>query len=183
MMISLLFSLLVSLTHWVMAQEQPLESAQHAALMSVYDGLGSSALREHLPTGAHAFFCCAFSGCNLTACPRFSSSSNCNGSQLICVGGKVTHLCGCCEKFNDALLLMLTRGDSQVLVQRAIDWHNSVDDWAIDGARLLVSRRVGFMLDVCSPAIGACFRRDLGSNQLTDTISSTIGQLTALNFL
>jgi hypothetical protein len=96
------------------------------------------------PRGAHTFFLlCAFSaGCNATACPRFSSSSNCTGSQLKCVGGKVTYLCGCCEKFNDALLLMLTRGDSQVLVQRAIEWHNSVDDWAIDGAHSLVSRRV-----------------------------------------
>jgi hypothetical protein len=54
-----------------------------------------------------------------------------------CVGGKVTHLCGCCEKFNDALLLMLTRGDSQVLFNA----------------------------------------------QLTGTIPSTIGQLTALTYL
>jgi hypothetical protein len=49
------FSLLVSLTHWVLAQ-QSLEAAQHAALMSVYDGLGSSALREHLPTQKNSHF-------------------------------------------------------------------------------------------------------------------------------
>jgi hypothetical protein len=53
------FSLLVRLTHWVLAQ-QSLEAAQHAALMSVYDGLGSSALREHLPTEIHIVLLCVF---------------------------------------------------------------------------------------------------------------------------
>jgi hypothetical protein len=46
---------------------------------------------------------------------------------------------------------------SQELEQQPIDWHNSVDDWAIDGAHFLVSRRVGGfsnLLDVRSPAIG-----------------------------
>ena len=32
---------------------------------------------------------------------------------------------------------------SQGLEQQPIDWHNSVDDWAIDGTHLLVRRRVG----------------------------------------
>jgi hypothetical protein len=32
---------------------------------------------------------------------------------------------------------------SQGLEQQPIDWHNSVDDGAIDGAHCLVSRRVG----------------------------------------
>lgn len=46
---------------------------------------------------------------------------------------------------------------AQVLRQHSTDWHNSVDDWAIDGAHSFVRMscgRVQQMLDVRSSAIG-----------------------------
>jgi hypothetical protein len=81
--------------------------------------------------------------------------------------------------------VLLTRVDLQEFEQLSIDWNTFIDDWAIDGAHFLVSRRVGGfsnLLDVRSPAIG-CFRRSLSDNQVSGTIPSTIGQLTALTFL
>jgi hypothetical protein len=109
----------------------------------------------------------------------------------LCVGGKVTRavvaIVRSLLKFIGAFLLQLTHGAiHRYLYDYAIEWHNSDDDWAIDGAHCLVSRgvaRVQHMLDVRSPAIGPCFRRNLNNNQLTGTISSTIGQLTALTAL
>jgi hypothetical protein len=50
---ALVFSLLASMTPWVLTQQ--LEMPQHAALMDVYNGIGSSALRQHPPTGAYIF--------------------------------------------------------------------------------------------------------------------------------
>jgi hypothetical protein len=46
---------------------------------------------------------------------------------------------------------------SQVFERKSIDWHNSVDDWAIDGAHFLVSRRVG---GLCNMFVGCALTRD-----------------------
>jgi hypothetical protein len=74
---------------------QPLEAAQHSALMSVYDGLGSSHVDDEVKSFCIHFLFFAFfrAGCNATVCPRFNASSNCTGTGLICSGGKVTQLC------------------------------------------------------------------------------------------
>jgi hypothetical protein len=80
----------------------PLLADQHAALMSVYDGLGSSLVeRTYVCRCADAVIIFVFffiwAGCNDTAvCPRFNASSNCPGLglnlRLNCTGGKVTML-------------------------------------------------------------------------------------------
>jgi hypothetical protein len=75
---------------------QPLGFGQHTALMSVYDGLGSSHVDLGVLLHFQFFFFFFFffrAGCNETVCPRFNESSNCTGSGLICTDGNVKELC------------------------------------------------------------------------------------------
>lgn len=76
------------LLRWVLAQ--PLDVIEHAALMSVYDGLGSSC-RFSPAWRLNLFF---FVGCNANDCPRFDVDSNCTANgNIVCVDGKVTQMC------------------------------------------------------------------------------------------
>jgi hypothetical protein len=172
--------LVICWSHCVLTQ--PLQAVQHSALMSVYDALGSSHVDE-VKVVLHSLFVFRFfffwAGCNdATRCPRFDASSNCIGSGLICSDGNVTRLC---VLASDVMCFVLTRDYSQEPFFPTIDWVDSVDDWTIDGTHLVVRVR-GDYYYVGAHASGFA-RRSLGGNQLTSSIPSTIGQLTALREL
>jgi hypothetical protein len=99
-------------SHCVLAQ--PLQADQHTALMSVYDSIGLSPCFHIDMNSFHFCFVCLLGvcvcvcvcvffffffffffskGCNTTVCPRFTLSSECDGSRLFCIAGRVTMLC------------------------------------------------------------------------------------------
>jgi hypothetical protein len=125
----------------------------------------------------HFLFFVSRAGCIEAVCPRFNASSNCIGSRLICSGGKVTRLCVSRER----CVVSLRNARLQGLVGPPFDWVDSVDYWTIDGTHYIVRVRVDYY-GVETHASGFA-RRNLQSNQLTSSIPSTIGQLTALTSL
>jgi hypothetical protein len=66
---------------------------------------------------------------------------------------------------------------SQGLAQQQLDWLDIVDDWAIECTHFIVRCRVR------DSTIALTTRRYLFSNEMTGTVPTTIGQLTALSFL
>jgi hypothetical protein len=79
------------------------------------------------------------------------------------------------------MCFVLTRDYSQEPFFPTIDWVDSVDDWTIDGTHLVVRVRGDYYY--VGAHVSGFARRDLNNNQLTSSIPSTIGQLTALTVL
>lgn len=75
--------------------------------------------------------------------------------------------------------LVFDTNSAQTLAQQPIDWSDAIDDLAIDGARCLVRccEKVWIQLSSRSRV------RALSNNQLTGSISSSIGQLTQLELV
>jgi fumarate reductase subunit D len=82
--------------------------------------------------------------------------------------------------------VILTDADlhrSQEHLQPAIDWNYFIVNYAVDGAHVIVRPPLVVLIAVSLPVLGSIPFRDLYNNQLSGTLTSHIGRLTALNGL
>lgn len=88
-------SLVVGLFGIIVVHTQPLDIDQHAALMSLYNGLSQSPSASFAENAQHfqiLLFHLSFADCPESTCPRFRLNETCTGNLLICSQGFVSRM-------------------------------------------------------------------------------------------
>jgi hypothetical protein len=133
--------LVICWSHCVLTQ--PLQAAQHSALMSVYDALGSSHVDE-VKVVLHSLFVFRFfffgQDATTPQVPAIQCVVELHWLGIDLFWWQCHSVVRSRERCD--MCFVLTRDYSQEPFFPTIDWVDSVDDWTIDGTHLVVRVRV-----------------------------------------